>query len=159
MNLAVISIGVLLGWSGLLVLPWVLSEELNPMNSAAGYVMLGPLLIPLWFLGESGGARCPTFTHRRLSWINKNTNHAIGKFLLAGWFHGAIFAVPSAVIITLAAYLTLNASTITTLIVLTIVGLTHLALFLVSFFAAIVNIEQWGRRIYRSKHQHPQMDA
>jgi hypothetical protein len=121
--------------------------------------MLVPLLIPLWILGESGGGRCSTFLHGRLKWITQNSEQTQAKLFAIGLFHGALFAIPSAVMITLAVAYTLDSRSVTSVCILAIVGLIHLTLFGISFFAAIQSVENWGRRIFRSNRNRNAMDA
>lgn len=151
MNLWVLSLGVFLGWCFLLALPWILTGNPNPLESTAGYVMLVPLLIPIWIIGESGGSRCSPILHARLNWLSRNSRYTRSKLILMGIFHGVMFAIPSAVMITLAIAYTLDSRTVLSLCILAIVGLVHLTMFGISFFAASLSAENWGRRIFRSK--------
>lgn len=152
MNFTKLFFGVLLGWCSLLALPWVLTEKVNPLDSAAGYVMLVPLLIPIWLLGEAGGGcRCSRFMHAQFKWISCNVPAAGTKFFIVGIAHGAIFAIPSAVMITLAIAYTTDRFSGWTILLLVTAGLVHLVLFVVSFFVAILYCENWARRIYANK--------
>ena len=159
MNLAIISFGVLLGWCCLLSLPWILTSNTNPLDSTAGYVMLAPLLIPILILGESRGGRCPDTLHARLKWIARNSKYAQANFFAIGLVHGLIFAIPSAIMITLTIAYTLNSASVTSLIILVVTGLMHLALFVFSFFVAFHNVANWGKRIYQSKRGRDRLDA
>ena len=154
MNLAIVSLGVTLGWCSVLILPWILSNELNPLSSPAGYVLLVPLLLLVWLVGESrGGGPCPSTMHARLKWITKNTQHARLKFFVIGIFHGVLCSIVSSVLIILAMAFTSGSSPVIFLIVMAVVGLIHLITFASSYAIAIFSMELWGRRIYRSKRK------
>ena len=159
MNLGVLLLGTLLGWSCLLALPWILTGNCNPFESRVGYVMLIPLIIPVWILGETGGGKCSPFQHARFKWIRRNTNFARGKFFVIGVFHGALFSIPSAIMITLVLYHSLALKSVLSFVVLGIAGLMHLILFVTSFVVAVHSVENWGRRIFRSNRKRKTLNA
>ncbi len=150
MNLACISLGVLLGWCWLLLLPWALTRDPNPLNSVAGHILLVPLLIPVWLVGETGGGRCPKFLKARLEWIARNSNYAKLIFVAHGIAIGSTFAIGSAVVIILVMAFLPFVTPLIKAIIIVLAGLVHLALFLFSFALAIESVKNWGRKIYRN---------
>ena len=159
MNLWALLLGVFLGWCCLLALPWILTGNSNPLESSAGYVMLVPLLIPVLILGETGGGRCPAFLHARLKWISQNSELTRVKLLIMGFFHGVIFAIPSAAMITLAVAYTVDSTSVLSVCILGFVGLIHLTLFCASFVVSTFSAGNWGRRIFRSQRNRNAVDA
>lgn len=149
MNLKVIILGIMLGWSVLLALPWALTGEPNPLDSPAGWIIWLPLLPAIYVIGESSATiPCPSFTHKRLRWISHHVRHSLAKFALVGFAAGLVSSLPSAFLIVLSVAYIGPLPGVCALLFLVLTGITHLVMFAISVISALMWTKSWGRRLH-----------